>query len=103
MPHQLALTDPVVYQVDVILRRRSADGRREQRIADFLKRRIELVIQQSTDKSPYYKTIEFVRAFLTQQLNSIFRDKIDILALRVKFRGKAGVGGNNIGADIRVP
>lgn len=103
MPHQLAYIDPDVYQVDVVLKNKTADGKRERQIAAYIKRRVEEIILRSQKRHPYYNAIEAVRRFLLGQINQMGQDQIDVLALRVMIRGKAGVGGNSIGVDIRMP
>lgn len=103
MPHPLAYTDTIVHQVDVLLKNKSADGRREQKIADYLKRRIEDILRQAQAKHPYYKAIEFVRRFLLNQLKMVTEDNVSIVVVRVAIRGKVGVGGHHLGVDIRVP
>lgn len=103
MPHPLAYTDTVVHQIDVILKNKSADGRREQKIADYLKRHIEDTLNRAQAKLPYYKAIEFVRVFLLNQLEMMAEDNGSIVAVRAAIRGKVGVGGHHLGVDIRVP
>lgn len=103
MPHLLAYTDTVVHQVDVVLKNKSADGRREQKIADYLKRRVEDTLSRAQAKHPYYKAVEFVRRFLLNQLEMVAEDNVSIVAVRVGIRGKVGVGGHHLGVDIRVP
>lgn len=103
MAHPLAYSDTVIHQVDVVLKNKSADGRREQKIADYLKRRIEDILRRAQAKQPYHRTIELIRNFLFNQLETVAEDNVSVLALRVAIRGKAGVGGNHIDVDIRVP
>lgn len=103
MSNPLAYTDTVAHQVDVILKNKSADGRREQKIADYLKRRVEDILRRAQAKHPYFKAIEFVRRFLLNQLEMMAEDNMSIAAVRVAIRGKVGVGGHHLGVDIRVP
>lgn len=101
MPHQVAYTDTVV-TADVFLKKKSADGKRELKIASNIKARLEHIISRG-HKQPYFQIIERLRLYLITMMQSMNADQIDVAAIRATVKGKVGVAGHYLGVDIRVP
>ncbi len=101
MPHQIAYTDAIV-AVNVFLKKKSADGRRELKIAAHIKAVLERILAKG-QKQAYFRTIEAVRRYLLTVMQSMNDDQIDVIAVRTNIKGKVGAGGHYLGIDVHVP
>lgn len=100
--HPLAYDSFRVIKISVSLKKATADGKKEKRIADFMQRRIEALVKKNVN-SPYYETIEAVRRFLDGFIKKLDDDQVGIVAINAIMRGKAGPNGNSIGTTMIVP